>query len=154
LSKLMHFMLYESGKALIPIGDEMKILDDYIELEKIRYNNRLAIVFDREIDNGQEPIAPLLLLSFVENAFKHGASESRYESYININIKMRAGQLNFVIENTREDCCKSGSNGNIGLANVRRQIELLYTDYQLDVEDKKDVFKVNLAINLHSHGKI
>ena len=154
LSKLMHFMLYESGKALIPIGDEMKILDDYIELEKIRYNNRLAIVFDREIDNGQEPIAPLLLLSFVENAFKHGASESRYESYININIKMRAGQLNFVIENTREDCGRAGTNGNIGLANVRRQIELLYTDYQLDVEDKKDVFKVNLAINLHSHGKI
>jgi two-component system LytT family sensor kinase len=154
LSKLMNFMLYESGKAMIPIGDEMKILDDYIELEKIRYDNRLEIVFNRAIDNEQEPISPLLLLSFVENAFKHGASESRFESYIRIDVKMHAGGLHFVIENTREDCDRAGPNGNIGLANVRRQIELLYTDYLLEVEDEKDVFKVNLAINLHSHGKI
>jgi two-component system LytT family sensor kinase len=154
LSTLMHFMLYESGKTMIHIGDEMKILDDYIELEKIRYNNRLEIVFNRAIDNEQESIAPLLLLSFVENAFKHGASESRFESYIRIDMSVRAGRLNFVIENTREDCDRAGTNGNIGLANVRRQIELLYTDYQLNVEDKAAVFKVNLAINLHSHGKI
>jgi two-component system LytT family sensor kinase len=96
----------------------------------------------------------LLLLSFVENAFKHGASESRFESFIRIDMKIRAGRLTFGIENTREDCCKSGANGNIGLANVRRQIELLYTDYQLNVDDKKAVFRVNLHINLHSHGKI
>jgi two-component system LytT family sensor kinase len=154
LSALMHFMLFESGKAMINIGDEMKILDDYIELEKIRYNSRLEICFKREIDDEKEQIAPLLLLSFVENAFKHGASESRFESYIRIDMKMRAGRLNFAIENTREDCERAGPNGNIGLANVRRQIELLYTDYNLTVEDKKDVFKVNLHINLHSHGKI
>lgn len=154
LSALMHFMLYESGKTMINIGDEMKILDDYIELEKIRYNSRLEICFNREIDNAKEQIAPLLLLSFVENAFKHGASESRFESYIRIDMKVRAGRLNFAIENTREDCDRAGPNGNIGLANVRRQIELLYTDYNLNVEDKKDLFKVNLHINLHSHGKI
>jgi two-component system LytT family sensor kinase len=154
LSKLMNFMLYESGKVVIPIGDELKILDDYIELEKIRYNNRLEIVFNRVIDNEQASIAPLLLLSFVENAFKHGASESRFESYIYIDMQVRAGQLTFVIENTREDCDRAGSNGNIGLANVRRQIELLYADYELNVEDKAALFKVNLTINLHSHGKI
>ena len=154
LSKLMNFMLYESGKAMIPIGDELKILDDYIELEKIRYNNRLEIVFNRAIDNEQEPIAPLLLLSFVENAFKHGASESRFESYIRIDMSVRAGRLHFVIENTREDCGRGGNNGNIGLANVRRQIELLYADYHLAVEDKAVLFKVDLTINLQSHGKI
>jgi two-component system LytT family sensor kinase len=154
LSKLLHFMLYGSGKTSITIGDEMKILDDYIELEKIRYDNRLEIVFCREIDDEQEKIAPLLLLSFVENAFKHGASESRFKSYIHIDVKMRSGRLNFAIENTREVCDKAAHNGNIGLANAKRQIELLYTDYTLDVEDKKELFKVNLQINLHSHGKI
>ncbi len=154
LSELMNFMLYESGKVLIPIGDELKILDDYIELEKIRYNNRLEIIFNREIDQVQTSIAPLLLLSFVENAFKHGASESRFESYIHIDMRVQAGQLTFTIENTREDCDRAALNGNIGLANVRRQIELLYAEYHLDVEDKTDVFKVNLTINLHSHGKI
>ena len=154
LSKLLHFMLYGSAKTSITIGEEMKILDDYIELEKIRYDNRLEIVFCREIDDEQEKIAPLLLLSFVENAFKHGASESRFKSYIHIHVKMRSGRLNFAIENTREACDKAAHNGNIGLANAKRQIELLYTDYALDVEDQKELFKVNLQINLHSHGKI
>ena len=154
LSKLLNFMLYESGKTMITLGDEMKILDDYIELEKIRYDSRLEIVFCRDIDDDKEKIAPLLLLSFVENAFKHGASESRFKSYIHINMKMQSGKLNFAIENTREESDKAGRNGNIGLANAKRQIELLYTDYELDVEDKKETFKVNLTINLHSHGKI
>ena len=154
LSKLLKFMLYGSAKTRIAIGDEMKILDDYIELEKIRYDSRLEIVFCREIDNEHEQIAPLLLLSFVENAFKHGASESRFKSYIHIHMKMRSGRLNFAIENTREGCDKAAHNGNIGLANAKRQLELLYTDYELDVEDKKALFRVNLTINLHSHGKI
>ena len=161
LSKLLNFMLYESGKTRITIGDEMKILDDYIELEKIRYDSRLEIVFCREIDDEKEKIAPLLLLSFVENAFKHGASESRFKSYIHIYVKMRSGRLNFAIENTREACDKAAPmydkaahNGNIGLANAKRQIELLYADYEMDVEDKKELFRVNLTINLHSHGKI
>jgi hypothetical protein len=154
LSELLNFMLYESGKPMINIGDEIKILNDYIELEKIRYNNRLEIVFTREIDNEEEKIAPLLLLPFVENAFKHGASESRFESYIHIDIKMTSGQLHFEIENTTEVFDKTAPNGNIGLANARRQIELLYTDYHFAVEDKKEIFKVDLMINLHSHGKI
>jgi hypothetical protein len=154
LSKLLNFMNYESRKTMINIGEEMKILDDYIELEKIRYDNRLQIAFRRQIDNEQEQIAPLLLLGFVENAFKHGASESRFESYIHIDVKMHEGVLNFLIENTREECEKPSPNGNIGLANARRQIELLYTDYTLNVGQTKDIFKVTLTINLHSHGKI
>lgn len=154
LSELLNFMLYESRKTTIDIGDEIKILEDYIELEKIRYNDRLEIIFTREIDNENEKIAPLLLLSFVENAFKHGASESRFESYIHIDIKMRSGRLRFAIENTTEEFDRTVPNGNIGLANAKRQIELLYSDYVFTVEDKKEIFKVDLMINLHSHGKV
>lgn len=71
LSKLLRFMLYETAKRSIKIGDEIKMLDDYIELEKIRYSGGLTINFLREIDNETEQISPLLLLPFVENAFKH-----------------------------------------------------------------------------------
>jgi two-component system, LytTR family, sensor kinase len=154
LSKLLNFMLYESRKASISIGDELKILDDYIELERIRYNGRLEISFIREIDNESEQMAPLLLLSFVENAFKHGASESRFESYIHIDMKLQAGILNFSIENNKENCEKQQSTGNIGLANVRRQLELMYTDYDLKVDDETNRFNVGLMINLNSHAKV
>jgi two-component system, LytTR family, sensor kinase len=154
LSKLLNFMLYESRKTSIGIGDELKILDDYIELERIRYNGRLEVSFIREIDNESEQMAPLLLLSFVENAFKHGASESRFESYIHIDMKLQNGILNFGIENNKENCEKQQSNGNIGLTNVRRQLELMYTDYDLKVDDENNRFNVGLMINLNSYAKI
>jgi two-component system, LytTR family, sensor kinase len=154
LSKLLNFMLYESRKASISIGDELKILDDYIELERIRYNGRLEISFIREIDNESEQMAPLLLLSFVENAFKHGASESRFESYIHIDMKLNNGILTFNIENNKENYEKLQSNGSIGLANVRRQLELMYTDYDLKVDDETNHFNVGLMINLNSHAKV
>lgn len=154
LSKLLSFMLYETKKATISIGEEVKILDDYIELERIRYNGRLDISFIREIDDETEQIAPLLLLSFVENAFKHGASESMFESYIHIDMKLVNGILNFVIENNKESAVKQPVNGNIGLANARRQLELMYKEYELQVNDKQDFFAVQLMINLNSYGKI
>ncbi|SRR5579871_326696 len=154
LTKLLNFMIYESGKERISIGDEMQILEDYIELERIRYANRLELNITLEIDNEKEELTPLLLLPFVENAFKHGVSESQLDSYIHIDIRLRSGILQFEIENTKEQWEKSPANGNIGLVNARRQIELLYTDYNLDVMDKKELFKVNLMINLNSHAKI
>jgi two-component system LytT family sensor kinase len=154
LSKLLRFMLYETSKTFIPVAEEIKMLDDYLELEKIRYNDRLTITFNKEIDNDTYPVAPLLLLPFVENAFKHGVSESRFDSFIYIDIKLREGRLTFRIENTKENGGAHPVTDNIGLGNVRRQLELMYKDYQLDVEDQHSLFKVYLTINLDSHAKI
>ena len=70
LSKLLRFMLYESQKKFISITDEIQVLDDFIELEKIRYGEKLQLIFNKSIDNESHPIAPLILLPFVENAFK------------------------------------------------------------------------------------
>ncbi|WP_217606198.1 sensor histidine kinase [Chitinophaga sp. GbtcB8] len=154
LSKLLRFMLYETSKTFIPVADEIKMLDDYLELEKIRYNDRLTITFEKEIDNGAYPLAPLLLLPFVENAFKHGVSESRFDSFIYIDIKLQEGRLTFRIENTKENGGAHPVTDNIGLGNVRRQLELMYKDYQLEVEDQHTLFKVYLTINLDSHAKI
>jgi two-component system, LytTR family, sensor kinase len=154
LSKLLRFMLYESKNPSIKIGDEIKMLDDYIELEKIRYNGRLTINFIREIDNEAEQISPMLLLPFVENAFKHGASESRFESYIHIDMNLQKSLLHFNVENTKESCDNRAVTENIGLSNVKRQLELMYKDYQMEVQNETSLFKVCLTINLQSHEKI
>lgn len=154
LSKLLRFMLYETSKPSIKIGEEIKILDDYIELERIRYDGRLTINFLREIDNENELFSPLLLLPFVENAFKHGASESRFESYIHIDMKLENSILNFNIENTKENNEKNELNENIGLKNVKRQLELMYKEYKILVKNEISLFKVCLTINLKSNAEV
>ena len=154
LSKLLRFMLYETKNEQIPISDEIKVLDDYIELEKLRYNDRLTISFLREIDNENELIAPLLLIPFVENAFKHGASESRFESFINLEMSLHDGMLEFHIENTKEQNGKKSNDENIGLTNVRRQLELLYKEYEVSIKSEDTLFKVFLKINLRQYANL
>ena len=154
LSKLLRFMLYETAKSSIPVCDEIKMLDDYLELEKIRYNKRLRVTFLKSVDNGNYPVAPLLLLPFVENAFKHGVSESRMDAFVYIDLRLHDGVLTFVVENSKENGNGQAITDNIGLSNVRRQLELMYRDYKLDVQDQQQQFKVHLTINLDSHAKI
>lgn len=154
LSTLLRFMLYESGKPSIKIGDEVKMLDDFINLEKIRYTQKLEVSFTKKIDNEAEQIAPLLLLPFVENAFKHGASENRFESFVHIVLQLEEGVLHFHIENAKEENNGREMKGNIGLTNVRRQLELMYQQYDLQVVNEASVFKIFLTINLRSHASI
>lgn len=154
LSKLLRFMLYESKNERIGMMEELKILDDYLELEKMRYDERLTITFEKEIDDYKNKIAPLLLLPFVENAFKHGASESRFESFIHIDVKLHQGHLNFSIDNTKESNDQEDIVDNIGLGNVRRQLELMYKEYDLQVQNNENLFSVRLYINLNSYAKV
>ncbi|MFI5186890.1 MAG: sensor histidine kinase [Chitinophagales bacterium] len=154
LSRLLRFMLYETQKPLIKIGEEVQMLNHYIELEKIRYNGRLAINFLKEIDDETELISPLLLLPFIENAFKHGVSESRFQSYIHIDMKLKNSVLNFNIENTKESNGDENNGENIGLNNVKRQLELMYSNYSMQVQNVSPVFRVCLTINLKTHAKI
>jgi two-component system, LytTR family, sensor kinase len=154
LSKLLRFMLYESNKPTVKIGEEIKMLDDFINLEKIRYAKKLELSFNKKIDDESEQIAPLLLLPFVENAFKHGASENRFESFIHIALELEGGVLHFYIENAKEDNNDANEKGNIGLANVRRQLELMYKQYDLRVVNELSVFKVFLTVNLRSHAHV
>jgi two-component system LytT family sensor kinase len=153
LSKLLRFMLYESRSDLITLADELKILDDYLELEKVRYQ-RLTIHFQKDIDDSTCKIAPLLLLPFVENAFKHGAGESRFDSFIRIQVKLQQGVLTFNIENTKENDTSGEIKDNIGLRNVRRQLELMYTQYDLQLKNEPHIFTVQLSINLNSYAKV
>ena len=154
LSKILRFMLYESRKDRISIEEDIRILEDYLELERIRYNERLSVSFNKSIDNATTPIVPLILLPFIENAFKHGASETRFNSFINIDLTLEKGILNFIVENSKEDHNEGLVKENIGLGNVRRQLELIYADHALQVKSGTDRFLVNLSINLNSYATI
>jgi LytS/YehU family sensor histidine kinase len=154
LSELLRFMLYESRESLVTLGSEVKILDDYLALEKMRYTDRLSVQFKKDIDNDRYQIAPLLLLPFIENAFKHGVSETRFDSFVHIDMKVHNGNLSFRVENTHENGNGLGNGNNIGLNNVKRQLELMYTDYDLLLNNVDHTFKVHLEINLNSYVKI
>lgn len=154
LSQLLRFMLYDADKDFITLEEEIKLLENYIELEKIRYSDRLMLDFQTEIKNPDALISPMLLLPLIENAFKHGASESTRNIFIRMKITEYNNRLSVVIENSKETVRDASDSGHIGLKNVKRQLELTYSDFNLDIDELSDFFKVNLTIQLNSHGKI
>ena len=153
LSELLRFILYDGSMPEIKIIDEIKIINDYIELEKLRYGERLNINFKIDIDNQNQMIAPLILLSFIENSFKHGASESRFNSSINISLLLKNGYLTFSVINSKEG---GGYNDNgIGLKNIRRQLELIYESrHSINIQNLKNIFELKLTVNLLEHANI
>lgn len=151
LSKILRFMLYETGGDFISIEQEIKIISDYIDLEKLRYDETLRVNFNYDIEDMKQAIPPLLLIPLVENAFKHGVSETRGHPYIDIHLSVRNRQLGLIIKNSSEASGDRSVKENIGLSNLRRQLELLYTDFNLSVEQGDSVFTATLKINLASH---
>ncbi len=152
LSKILRYMLYETSGPYIAIEQDLKIIDDYIALEQLRYDDSLRINFNYDLEDLRQSLPPLLLMPLVENAFKHGVSETRDRPYVDIHLTIKNRQLLFIVKNSTGD--PAGDNKakvNIGLSNLRRQLELLYTDYQLDVQQGDYIFTATLRINLVSH---
>lgn len=152
LSKILRFMLYEAGGEFIAIEQELKIISDYIALERLRYDESLRVNFNYDIEDMKQSLPPLLLIPLVENAFKHGVSETRHQPYVDMHLSVKSRQLNFVVRNSTEDVSEETSvRENIGLSNLRRQLQLLYTDYNLSVQQGESQFTASLKINLASH---
>ena len=152
LSKIMRFVLYECRAPRIGVMDETKVIQDYIELEKLRYNKRLTVDYQENIDNQMTPIAPLLLLPFIENSFKHGAGGTTGDVEISIHIDLHDNQLDYTVKNTLDpdyDSSINGSHSGIGLRNVQRQLDLLYPDqHELKTTRENGFFTAALKINL------
>ena len=151
LSKILRFMLYEAGGNYISVDQELKVINDYISLEKLRYDESLRINFNHDVENMKQSIPPLLLMPLVENAFKHGVSETRNRPYVDIHLSIRQRQLYFIVKNSTEEFGNEQVKENIGLSNLRRQLELLYKDYELTVKPDLHEFVATLKINLASH---
>ena len=152
LSKILRFMLYETAGAYICIEQELQIISDYIALEKLRYDDSLYVNFNYNIEDMKQALPPLLLIPLVENAFKHGVSETRARPFVDIHLSVNNRQLAFFVKNSMEAFPGEGSiKENIGLANLRRQLELLFTDFNLSVQQGESEFTATLKINLASH---
>jgi two-component system, LytTR family, sensor kinase len=153
LSKILRFMLYDCKAPRIPLINEAKMLQDYIELEKLRYDDRLTVKYEQNLDNSGTLIAPLLLLPFVENSFKHGAHSSTDAAEIRITLNLKKQQLEFLVENTFDEPDASIRPGDdahgIGISNQRRQLELLYPNrHTFETGSKNGWYRARLTVDL------
>jgi two-component system, LytTR family, sensor kinase len=148
LSKIMRFVLNDCRQQFIPLSKEVAVIEDYISLEKLRYNDRLTVIFEKAILDENQPLAPLLLLPFVENAFKHGGKGTTGDANIFIKIESSDSQILFEVKNNLEADSPREPTG-IGLQNVRRQLELTYPErHILEIKPSENAFLVRLSIDL------
>jgi two-component system LytT family sensor kinase len=150
LSGMMRYMIYDSNADLVPLGKEIAYLEDCITLNKLRYaDDEAKVIFDYPAQTEGVLVAPMLFISFVENAFKHGVIIGR-SSEINISISMVNKQLVFSCQNTIYHIKKmEDEKGGIGLENVKRRLELVYPGkYELFIKNADKMYIVNLGIIL------
>ena len=150
LSDMLRYILYEGQKPLVPLQQELLMVNEYINLEKIRYGNKLDVHVLTPDKTDDIYIAPLLLLPFVENCFKHGASNMLQNPWINLTVELKETTLVMKLMNG-----KTPLNGNmqdkrgIGINNVSQRLNLLYKDkYDLQIREDEEVFVVDLKVEL------
>ena len=153
LSKILRYMLYETSHHTSPIRDELQIINDYIALQKLRFQDHLTITWTKDLDDENAGISPLLLLPLVENAFKHS---NGLETHIAIGVSVKNGLLKFSISNTLSEPTEepSGIKDGIGLSNIKRQLAILYKEYTFSAHKTESDFIVALTIQLNSYANV
>lgn len=152
LSEVLHYMLHECTMSQVSIQKEMQVIGSYIELEKLRYGTRLQIDVRVNGEIADRTMPPLLLIPFVENAFKHGSAEQAGQAYIHIQIDIVGESLRFVVINSKsEEVLKKANFGGIGLANVKKRLQLLYPhQHQLTIRPEKSTYEICMTIPLQA----
>ncbi|MCC8409984.1 histidine kinase [Mucilaginibacter sp. UR6-1] len=152
LSEMLRYMLYECNTDLVSLSNEVSMLKHYTDLEQLRYEERLDLTFNITGNLDGLYIAPLLLLPFIENTFKHGASEKLGHNWININLSVNGNVLKIKASNSKPEQVKSNADrhfGNIGLQNVKKRLELLYPrQHSLKILDDDEAFLIVLELTL------
>jgi len=156
LSDMLNYLLYESNTDEIHLSKEIQNIQDYIELEKFRYGDKLEVIFNYEVRSSEIRIPPLLLLPFVENSFKHGAGESLKDSWIHINLNEENHHLTFKVENSIDEnvAIKNEENGGIGLSNIKKRLELMFHNkHKLKTLKSSESFIIILQLDLSNEKK-
>ena len=151
LSDLINYMLYECNVESVPLEKEVKFIHDYIEIEKMRYGDLLELNVNINPAKDDHVIAPLIFLPFLENAFKHGANSQLEKAWVSIDLQIKDKELVFKVENNSESEVQTGNGREkgIGLKNVRRRLDLLYSDaYELTILEEQESFLVTLKVDL------
>ncbi|HEY6062347.1 MAG TPA: histidine kinase [Chitinophagaceae bacterium] len=149
-SEMLRYQLYEMNGDKIPVEKEINYLKDYVDLQQLRKDEKYAVQFNCAADVNGFLIEPLLLIPFVENAFKHISHNSDHSNCVEMDIRRSNGGLLFLVENSKEPGQKqNGKSGGIGLANVKRRLELLYPGkHELKIEETDKTFSVKLNLRV------
>src|SRR6187399_242180 len=150
LSGMLDYMIHECEEKFVPLEKEIRLIQDYLGLEKVRYGKRLDMQIEIHGDFENQFIAPLLMIPFVENSFKHGTSQMLQHPWIRLEITTVKDQLFFKLSNSKPSLFLANKqNKGIGLINVKKRLQLLYPGkHQLDVTESEDMFTVNMQILL------
>jgi LytS/YehU family sensor histidine kinase len=144
---MMRFILYEGDKNGVPLTREFDFIRHYVTLMKLRYTDKVDIRVDLPAEAPDKTVPPLMLISFIENAFKHGISY-QHASFIDIRADVDNHQLHFVCRNSKADT-PNQEKGGVGLANVKQRLNLLYdNNFTLNINDADGVYSVELTLPL------
>lgn len=147
LSRMMRYITEEATEDFVPLADEVACLENYIDLQKLRLNGKTKVTFTHDGDFEDIKIAPLILMTFVENAFKYGVS-NRFENEIAIRLKTRDEGILFTCMNQIFEPATENERQGIGIANTRKRLEFLYTgQYELGITHERDRFMVRLRLS-------
>ncbi len=151
LSQMMRYMIYDSNHPKVSLNKEVEYMQNYISLEKLRLNNEVPISFKIIGNTEGVQIVPLILITFLENAFKHGISNNAKDAWINITLELSGKACVYTVENSKLSAQdeKTKEKSGIGLQNVQRRLELSYPNqFDLEVEDDNNHYLVQLNLDL------
>jgi sensor histidine kinase YesM len=155
LSDLMSYIIYEASNKRVSLDKEVENLKNFISLEQLRFAN-LEVDFTNRDDFGRSQIAPLLLLPFLENAFKHGVGKEKERNWVEIQLQLDGSQLTYVVKNASspQDEAEKIEQRGIGLENLQRRLELLYPEgFDLRTEDLKETYEASLVLDLSKYSQ-
>ena len=153
LSGMLGYMINDCNEKLVPLEKEISLIQDYMGLEKVRYGQRLTMDVEIHGDFENKLIAPLLMIPFIENSFKHGTSQMLRQPWIKLEIIIIGNQLFFKLSNSKPSLVHATkANKGIGLLNVKKRLQLLYPGrHQLDISSTEDLFTVSMQILLEEY---
>ncbi|HMG93312.1 MAG TPA: histidine kinase [Chryseolinea sp.] len=147
LSHILRYMTKECEASRVSVESELKMIQDYLELERVRYGPRLQLEVEMAGDTHRSLIAPLLMIPFVENSFKHGASKMLKHPWIKVGVTLKDQRLYFHVSNSRPPPAQITNRSGLGLKNVQRRLQLLYPGaHSLDIKSDDDSFSVDLMV--------
>jgi len=154
LSDMLVYTLYKCDEKYVPLKNEIELLQNYISLEQLRYGDNLNIELNENVENKNAKIAPLILLSVVENAFKHGVSGETENAKIKIDIEQKDDSFVFEVFNTKSEIAQKDETEftkGIGIKNVKKQLDLVYPkSYEFDAVENERDYKVTLKLDLRN----
>lgn len=151
-TNILRYQLYNGKKEVVSLKQEMEFLKDFIEIEKVRWKNNLEVICSWDIEDDSTTLSPLLLITFVENAFKHVSRSKTEKGYVRIDLKQRNKELILFVENSKYTAIRTTEKkeaSGIGLENIKKRLEILYPNrYDLHIGETETIYSTSLSIKL------